>query len=105
LSFAVYAQATGAKYEVEHVAVAVVDEDHSELSRRIASAILEPYFKQAVEIPATEIDPGMNSGRFVFVLEVPPKFEEDVLAVAAPRFRSMSMRPLWRRPASGTHTC
>lgn len=80
LSFAVYAQATGAKYEVEHVAVGVVDEDHSELSRRIAGAILEPYFKPAVDMPVTDIDPGMNSGRFVFVLEVPPKFEQDVLA-------------------------
>jgi ABC-2 type transport system permease protein len=31
-----------------------------------------------------EIDPGTNSGRFVFVLEVPPKFEFDVLAGRRP---------------------
>jgi ABC-2 type transport system permease protein len=31
-----------------------------------------------------EIDPGMNSGRFVFVLEIPPKFEQDVLAGRRP---------------------
>ena len=79
-TFAVYAQATGAKTEVENVAVGIVDEDDSELSRRIAGAILEPQFKRAVQLTPREIDPGMNSGRFVFVLEIPPKFERDVLA-------------------------
>jgi ABC-2 type transport system permease protein len=47
-TFAVYAQATGAKTEVENVAVGIVDEDDTELSRRIAGAILEPQFKRAV---------------------------------------------------------
>ena len=83
-TFAVYAQATGAKTEVENVAVGIVDEVDSELSRRIAGAILEPQFKRAVELTPSEIDPGMNSGRFVFVLEVPPKFEFDVLAGRRP---------------------
>ena len=83
-TLAVYSQATGAKTEVENVAVGIVDEDDSELSRRIAGAILEPYFKPAVEITADQIDPGMNSGRLVFVLEIPPKFEFDALAGRRP---------------------
>jgi ABC-2 type transport system permease protein len=83
-SFAVYAQATGAKTEVENVAVGIVDEDDSELSRRIAGAVLEPQFKRAVPLTPNEIDPGMNSGRYVFVLEIPPKFEQDVLADKRP---------------------
>ncbi len=78
-SYAVYAVAHGVKWEVENAAVAVVDEDHSELSRRIAGALLPPYFKPAVPIEAREIDPAMDSGRFVFVVEIPPKFEYDVL--------------------------
>jgi len=82
-SFAVYA-ASGVKFEVEHAAVGVVDEDRSELSRRIAGALLPPYFKPAVEIGANEIDPNMNSGRLLFVLEIPPKFEQDVLAGRLP---------------------
>ena len=41
---AVYAVGTGAKTEVVHGAVGIVDEDRSELSRRIAGAVLEPYF-------------------------------------------------------------
>ena len=83
-SFAVYAQATGAKTEVENVAVGIVDEDDSELSRQVAGAILEPQFKRAVQLTPDEIDPGMNSGRFVYVLEIPPKFEHDVLAGRRP---------------------
>jgi len=83
-TFAVYAQATGAKTEVENVAVGIVDEDDTELSRRIAGAILEPQFKRAVQLTPSEIDPGMNSGRYVFVLEIPPKFEQDVLANKRP---------------------
>jgi ABC-2 type transport system permease protein len=83
-SFAVHAQATGAKTEVENVAVGIVDEDDSELSRRIAGAILEPQFKRAVQLTPDEIDPGMNSGRYVFVLEIPPKFEQDVLSNKRP---------------------
>jgi ABC-2 type transport system permease protein len=83
-TFAVHAQATGAKTEVENVAVGIVDEDDSELSRRIAGAILEPQFKRAVHLTPNEIDPGMNSGRYVFVLEIPPKFEQDVLSNKRP---------------------
>jgi ABC-2 type transport system permease protein len=83
-TLAVYSQATGAKTEVENAAVGIVDEDQSELSRRIAGAILEPQFKPPVGLMADEIDPSMNSGRYVFVLEIPPKFEQDVLTEKRP---------------------
>jgi ABC-2 type transport system permease protein len=83
-TFAVHAQATGAKTEVENVAVGIVDEDDSELSRRVAGAILEPQFKRTVQLTPDQIDPGMNSGRYVFVLEIPPKFEQDVLSNKRP---------------------
>jgi ABC-2 type transport system permease protein len=79
-TFAVFAQATGAKFEVEHASVGVVDEDHSQLSRRITDALLEPYFKPPVEIGADQIDAEMTAGRLIFVLEFPPKFEFDVVA-------------------------
>ena len=72
------------KFEVENVSIGVVDEDQSELSRRITSAMLEPYFAPAVEIGKDEIDREMNSGRLLFVIEIPPKFEHDVLADRRP---------------------
>jgi len=79
-SYAVYAVATGAKVEVDHVSTAIVDEDHSELSQLIRQAILPPWFKPPVEIPATQIGPSMDASRFVFVIEIPPKFEQDVIS-------------------------
>src|SRR5262249_4356690 len=38
-----------------------------------------PTFKPAVEIVATEIDASMDSERFIFVIEIPPKFQSDIL--------------------------
>ncbi len=79
-TFAIYAVATGAKLEVENAAVAIVDEDRSMLSARLRDALLQPFFKSPELIDADEIDAVMDAGRFVFVVEIPPKFEQDVIA-------------------------
>src|SRR6516165_10657957 len=79
-TIAIYSVATGASTEATNLAVAVVDEDHSDLSRRIADGLTPPTFKPAVEIAASEIDASMDSERFVFVIEIPPKFQADILA-------------------------
>jgi ABC-2 type transport system permease protein len=83
-SLAIYTVATGLNYDVNRAAVAIVDEDHSALSRRIGVAILEPTFRPPATIAATEIDTTMDSGRYVFVIEIPPRFEADVLAGRQP---------------------
>ena len=46
-SLAIIAQAQSSSQEVHNASVAIVDEDHSELSRRIAHAFLPPYFQIA----------------------------------------------------------
>ena len=76
--------ATGASTEATNLSVGIVDEDHSDLSRRIADGLTPPTFQPAVEIAATEIDAAMNSQRFLFVIEIPPKFQEDVLVGRQP---------------------
>jgi ABC-2 type transport system permease protein len=81
---AIYAVATGASTEATNLSVGIVDEDHSDLSRRIADGLTPPTFQPAVEIAATEIDPSMDSQRFVFVIEIPPKFQSDILAGRRP---------------------
>ncbi len=83
-TIAVYTVSTGAKLEVENASVAVVDEDRSMLSARLRDAMLKPFFKEPVLIGADEVDAAMNAGRFVFVLEIPPKFEEDAIAGRQP---------------------
>ncbi len=54
-SFAIYAAATGASTEATNLSIGVVDEDRSDLSRRITDGFTPPTFKPAVEIGATEI--------------------------------------------------
>jgi ABC-2 type transport system permease protein len=78
-TIAIYAVATGASTEATNLSVGIVDEDHSDLSRRIADGLTPPTFRSAVEIAATDIDASMDSQRFVFVIEIPPKFEADIL--------------------------
>jgi ABC-2 type transport system permease protein len=83
-TIAIYAVATGASTEATNLSVGIVDEDHSDLSRRIADGLTPPTFRPAVEIAATDIDASMDSQRFVFVIEIPPKFEADILAGRQP---------------------
>ena len=77
---AVYTVSTGASVEARNLAVGVVDEDHSPLSRQVRNALLPPVFQPAVVIPASAINNEMDHERLVFVLEIPPRFESDLLA-------------------------
>jgi ABC-2 type transport system permease protein len=80
-TIAVYTVATGASTNPQDLTVGVVDEDNSNLSRQFLDVMNRPpLFKRAVLIKADEIDPIMNAGKMIFVLEIPPRFEEDLLA-------------------------
>ena len=83
-SLAVIAQAGSSAQEVHNASIGVVDEDHSELSRRIAHAFLPPYFQPARPIAERDIVPLMNSGRYTFVVDIPPNFQRDVLGRREP---------------------
>jgi ABC-2 type transport system permease protein len=78
-SLQIMALANSYSQEVHNAAVAVVDEDHSELSDRITRAFLPPYFKPAQPITERDIVPLMNSGKYTFAVDIPPNFERDVL--------------------------
>ncbi len=80
-TIAVYTIATGASTNPQDLTVGVVDEDHSNLSRQFLDVLNRPpLFKRAVLIDANEIDPIMNAGKMIFVLEIPPRFQEELLA-------------------------
>src|SRR6516165_5759278 len=79
-SVAVYTVATGASTEAKDLTVGVVDEDQSDLSGRLLGALNPPLIKRSVLISAKEIDPNLDDGRLVFVLEIPPRFEKDLLS-------------------------
>ena len=77
---AVYTVATGVKLEARDLTIGIVDEDQSEFSRSLLGAFGPPLFKVSKRITANQIDAEMNSGRLVFVLEIPPRFQADLLA-------------------------
>lgn len=79
-SIAVYTVATGVKLEARDLTIGIVDEDQSEFSRGLIGAFGPPLFKLSKRIAASEIDAEMNSGRLVFVLEIPPNFQADLQA-------------------------
>ena len=83
-TFAIYAAATGASTEATNLSIGIVDEDRSDLSRRIADGLTPPTFKKVTQIAATEIDAIMNSQRAIFVIEIPTKFQADILAGRRP---------------------
>ena len=83
-SVAVYADAHSKPESLHRAAVAVVDEDRSQLSERIIAALQPPQFIPPARISLAEMDQGMDAGRYTFVLDIPPNFQRDVLAGKAP---------------------
>src|SRR6478736_3487371 len=83
-SLAVILQARSFSQELHNASIAVVDEDHSELSRRITAAFLPPLFQRPQLIAERDIVPLMNKGRYTFVVDIPPNFQRDVLARRRP---------------------
>lgn len=81
---AIYTAGTVMPSSLHRAAIAIVDEDDSTLSGRIATAFYPPQFVPPVRIGLHEVDPGMNSGLYTFVLVIPPNFERDVLAGESP---------------------
>ena len=77
---AVYVVALGAKADVTHVAVGILDSDHSTLSQRIRAAIRPPLFQEPVDLTRDTAQAEMDEGRYLFVLDIPEHFEADVQA-------------------------
>ncbi|MDR3531516.1 MAG: ABC transporter permease [Rhodopila sp.] len=86
-SFAVITQAQSNSQELHNASIGIVDEDNSVLSRRIAHAFLPPYFKPPQPIAERDIVPLMNAGKYTFVVDIPPNFQQDVLGGRRPQIQ------------------
>lgn len=83
-TFSIYAKATAMPETLSKTPIAIVDEDQSTLSTRIADAFYAPYFLPPVMINQAEMDARMDAGLDTFALDVPPNFQRDVLAERNP---------------------
>jgi ABC-2 type transport system permease protein len=86
-SFAVILQARSSSQELHNASIAIVDEDHSELSRRIAHAFTPPMFQTPRLIGQSDIVPMMNKGTYTFVIHIPPNFQREVEGGHDPRLQ------------------
>jgi ABC-2 type transport system permease protein len=80
----VYSSATSLPESLYRATLAVVDEDRSQASHRIVDAFREPYFLPPQYIDSAAMDSGMDAGRYTFTLNIPPKFQQDLLAGRTP---------------------
>lgn len=83
-SLAIVLQANGMKHDLNRATVGVVDEDNSPLSNAILNGFLPPRFQRPVPLAPQDVDKGMDSARYTFVLNFPPDFQSDVLAGRSP---------------------
>lgn len=76
----VYTAASSVPDTLNNAPLAIVDEDDSPLSQRIAAAFYPPQFIVPERISTVEMDSGLDTGRSTFVLHIPPKLQQHVLA-------------------------
>jgi len=80
----IYVAATAMPETLHKAPIAIVDEDASPLSAHIAAAFYPPHFNPPAMISLAQIDAGMDTGDYTFVLDIPPDFQRDVLAGRSP---------------------
>ena len=68
-------------------AIAIVDDDRSQMTHRLSDAFIPPMFLTPKKITQHEIDPSMDRGENTFVVVFPPNFEKDVMAGNKPEIQ------------------
>jgi len=81
---AIYSAAKGVSQELRNAPVAIVDEDRSPLSERLANDLTPPYFKTPDKITLNDMDFAMDRGLYSFAIVIPPGFQRDLQAGRKP---------------------
>lgn len=86
---AIYVVASGANIEMRDASVGFVDHDGSQLSAAIRDALRPPNFAPPVTLDQAAVDSAMDAARFTFVMVIPPRLEQDLLAGRSPAIQLM----------------
>ena len=86
-TFGVYSAATSVPDTLSDAVIAIVDEDRSPLSLRIADGFVPPFFKRIDNVSLEETDAGLDRGKYTFVMVIPAGFQRDVLAGRSPKIQ------------------
>jgi ABC-2 type transport system permease protein len=83
----IYSTASALPDSLYKAPIAIVDEDQSVLSQRIIDAFRPPLFLPPKVVSREEMDARMDAGLDTFALNIPPNFQQDVLAGRSPRIQ------------------
>ena len=83
-TFSIYTPSKSAVMDVRNASIAIVDEDDSEAARDVRDAMLPPLFRPADRITFQDINRDMDSGKYTFVVNIPPEFQSDLERNARP---------------------
>lgn len=86
-SLAIYEGATATSVELNNASIAFIDEDRTSLSNRIISGFYPPRFKTPEIIYLSQMDRGMDEGKYTFVVNIPSDFEKNVLSGRVPKIQ------------------
>jgi ABC-2 type transport system permease protein len=86
-TFSIYIAATSLPEILNKAPISIVDEDSSQLSKRIADAFYPPYFTRPSFIYFQEMDQRLNNGFDTFSIIIPPNFQKDLLAGRTPEIQ------------------
>ncbi len=80
----IYSSAKGVSQELHNAPVAIVDQDHSQLSMRLANSLTKPYFKTPDLVEPDEATQSLDRGYHSFSIIIPPSFQRDLIAGRKP---------------------
>jgi ABC-2 type transport system permease protein len=86
-TFSVYTPSKSAVMDVVNASIATVDEDNSDAARAIHDAMLPPQFLPPDQIAFADINKAMDSGKYTFVVNIPPKFQADLAENSKPEIQ------------------
>ncbi|MBU8542748.1 MULTISPECIES: ABC transporter permease [Roseomonadaceae] len=83
-TLSIHTASTAMPEALNKAAIAVVDEDRSQLSARLSGAFYPPHFTLPPLITAQQMDRRMDAGQDTFALDIPPNFQRELLAGRVP---------------------
>jgi ABC-2 type transporter len=102
-TIAIYTVANSITLEVKNASAAIVDNDHSTLSYRLQQSLIAPNFRKVHTINANQADRLMDTGEYTFILDIPPNYEQDILAGNNPSIQLLSDATAMTQAAIGTY--
>lgn len=83
-TLSIYSAAMSLPETLHRAPISIVDEDDSQLSKRIIDAFYPPHFNLPTLTTFNKVDKRMDEGFDTFSIDIPPKFEKDLLGGRKP---------------------